>query len=115
MGPGGSGGAAQGRAKEVVLEQTGHFPPMDSVTETAEAAAEWIADEMARWRAQEAEWRQAWGRKTRAERTMISEEWKRMIGGDPKADAHQRSEREGRHWEVLTRSKEEGQSHRVWG
>jgi len=48
VGQGGSGGAAEGRVKEVML-QTGHLVAMERPEETADECAGWIASEMQRW------------------------------------------------------------------
>ena len=85
VGVGGSGGAAEGRVKEVLFEDAGHLIPMEIVEESADAAAEWLAPEMERWTQQEKEFRIKWSQKTRSEKQMISDEWKRRIGGDPRA------------------------------
>ena len=84
-GIGGSGGAKNGRVKEVLLDDIGHLIPMEAVNGCAQAAAEWLAPEIQRWRAEEAEFERAWGQKSRSEKVMISEEWKKRIGGDPRA------------------------------
>lgn len=86
VGTGGSGGAAEGRVKELVLEKIGHFPPMEAISDTGNASAEWIASEMDMWQRKENEWKAEWEEMSIAQRTMVSEEWKHMVGGDPKVD-----------------------------
>ncbi|KAL8755995.1 MAG: hypothetical protein Q9199_003229 [Rusavskia elegans] len=85
VGVGGSGGAAEGRVKQVLFEDAGHLIPMEIVEESAEAAAEWLAPEMQRWALQEKEFQAKWSQKTLAEKQTVSEEWKRRVGGDPRA------------------------------
>ncbi|KAI4238697.1 MAG: hypothetical protein LQ349_000914 [Xanthoria aureola] len=85
VGVGGSGGAAEGRVKQVLFEDAGHLIPMEIVEESAEAAAEWLAPEMQRWAQQEKEFQAKWSQKTLAEKQTLSEEWKRRVGGDPRA------------------------------
>ncbi|KAI4263002.1 MAG: hypothetical protein L6R42_001823, partial [Xanthoria sp. 1 TBL-2021] len=85
VGVGGSGGAAEGRVKQVLFEDAGHLIPMEIVEESAEAAAEWLAPEMQRWAQQEKEFQAKWSQKTLAEKQTVSEEWKRRVGGDPRA------------------------------
>ncbi|KAL8898872.1 MAG: hypothetical protein Q9192_001852 [Flavoplaca navasiana] len=92
VGVGGSGGAAEGRVKEVLFEDAGHLIPMEIVEESADAAAEWLAPEMERWTQQEKEFQVKWNQKTRSEKQMISDEWKRRIGGDPRAMAKGKSQ-----------------------
>lgn len=83
-GVGGSGGAEANRVKEVVFEDVGHLIPMEAVARCAAAAGEWLASEMKRWRAEEAEFKREWDAKERRAKYTISEEWKKNIGGDPK-------------------------------
>jgi hypothetical protein len=83
-GVGGSGGAREGRVKEVLLPNVGHLIPMEAVTACADAAAEWLKQEMQRWVQEEEEWRRAWESKSVRERRMLSEEWKMHVGGDPR-------------------------------
>lgn len=81
----GSGGAEEGRVREVVVEGVGHLVPMVAPKKTADAAAEFLAAELQRWRREEEEWRVQWQRKGRMERMTVDDEWKRQIGGDPRA------------------------------
>ncbi|KAL8672897.1 MAG: hypothetical protein Q9168_002651 [Polycauliona sp. 1 TL-2023] len=85
IGVGGSGGAAEGRVKEVLFEDAGHLIPMEIVEESAEAAAEWLVPEMERWAQQDKDFQTRWSQKTRAEKQTVSEEWKQKVGGDPRA------------------------------
>lgn len=48
-GLGGSGGAAVGNVKEVVIQKAGHLVVMEQVEKCADAAASWIQDEMRSW------------------------------------------------------------------
>ena len=85
VGVGGSGGAKEGRVKEVLFKDAGHLIPMEIVEESADAAANWLAQEMERWAQQEKEFQAKWSQKTRAEKQTVSEEWKYRVGGDPRA------------------------------
>ena len=84
-GVGGSGGAAEGRVKEVIFQDAGHLLPMEVSRDVADAVSGWIAEELKRWRRLEREWRQQWEAKSKEERTMITEEWKVNMGGDPRS------------------------------
>ncbi|KAL8694363.1 MAG: hypothetical protein Q9218_001000 [Villophora microphyllina] len=84
VGVGGSGGAKDGRVHQIVLEKAGHLVPMEAVVESADAAADWLAAEMQRWRQLERDFEAKWNSKTKLEKQTVSEEWKRRIGGDPK-------------------------------
>ncbi|MCJ1348531.1 hypothetical protein MMC31_006763 [Peltigera leucophlebia] len=45
-GPGGSGGASQGKVREVVLQETGHMIPFEKVKECADVISGWIEKEL---------------------------------------------------------------------
>ncbi|CAM1501893.1 Fc.00g038770.m01.CDS01 [Cosmosporella sp. VM-42] len=79
VGIGGSGGAKKGRVKEVVGEEYGHLIPMEAPLLCAKAAAEWVASELERWWTGEREYEE-WTKKSRVEKTTISEEFKSYIG-----------------------------------
>lgn len=90
-GVGGSGGATEGRVKGVTLESVGHLVPMEVPKLCAEKAIEWLGPETERWCTEEETWKKEWEAKTRLERQVVSEEWKRMAGGDPRAGSGKRS------------------------
>lgn len=77
-GIGGSGGAAKGRVREVVLD-CGHLVAMERVPQCADAIAGFLPGELARWREAQSEVEE--GRKGRERREMITidETWKREI------------------------------------
>lgn len=83
-GVGGSGGAVEGRVKEVVFEDAGHLLPMEIVQNVADAIGGWAVEELKRWRRLEKEWQVKWEAKSKEERMMITEEWSNKVGGDPK-------------------------------
>ncbi|PGH32674.1 hypothetical protein GX50_04521 [[Emmonsia] crescens] len=78
-GVGGSGGVVEGRVKSVRLNDVGHLIPMEAVGESADHAAEWLGKEMERWRTEEEELRREWEKKSKVEKSMIDEEWKRHV------------------------------------
>lgn len=82
-GIGGSGGAAKGRVKEVVLEGVGHLVAMEAPVQTAENTAKWIGQEMQLWR-QEAQKFAGWAKIPAVEKQALSEKWKDVLGGDPR-------------------------------
>ena len=83
IGIGGSGGAREGRVKDVLFEDAGHLIPMEFVEKTADAAAEWVGQEMGLWRKNEEKWRKEWDEKSKLDKMIVSEEWKEKIGGEP--------------------------------
>ncbi|KAF2667974.1 alpha/beta-hydrolase [Microthyrium microscopicum] len=70
-GLGGSGGEKAGRVKEVVVKNVGHLIPMIKVMETAGYAADWIGDELKRWRADEALLKRQWNSLPDEEKYML--------------------------------------------
>ena len=85
VGVGGSGGAKEGRVNSVTLEDVGHLIPMTVPQLCAEKAVEWLAPELRRWQDEEEKWTKEWKAAPRRERQVVSEEYKKMIGGDPRA------------------------------
>lgn len=82
MGLGGSGGAKQGRVKEVVLKNVGHLVVMEASGQCADAAAVWLGCEMERFNEEQSKYLQ-WTKKSMASKTTMSERWKKHIGGPP--------------------------------
>jgi pimeloyl-ACP methyl ester carboxylesterase len=80
--PGGSGGAKEGKVKEVVLKDIGHLVAMEAADQCADAAAGWLGQELKAWRKEQEAYLQ-WTKKSLAEKQTLSEEWKKMIGGPP--------------------------------
>ncbi|KAL9061761.1 MAG: hypothetical protein Q9206_000331 [Seirophora lacunosa] len=88
VGTGGSGGAAEGRVKQVTFEDASHLIPMEIVGKLADVTAEWIAQEMECWKGQEEQFEAKWSRKSRLEKQTVSAEWKRRVGGDPRVSSN---------------------------
>ena len=80
VGLGGSGGAKEGRVKEVVLEGIGHLVAMEATQKCAEVAAPWISQEIKRSE-EEKKLYVEWTQKSLIEKQTLSDEWKRRIGG----------------------------------
>ena len=82
VGVGGSGGVTAGRVKEIVLEEIGHLVAMEAGgnEQSAEAAAEWIGEELKRFVGEKKAYID-WMKKSSEEKTTLSEEWKKRIGG----------------------------------
>lgn len=83
-GVGGSGGAKEGKVKEVVLAGIGHLVAMEASVQCADAAAPWLAQELENFREARREYLE-WTKKSFVEKTTISQEWQKRIGGDAKA------------------------------
>ncbi|KAI9674548.1 MAG: hypothetical protein M1817_001886 [Caeruleum heppii] len=81
VGVGGSGGAAEGRVKKIVLAGVGHLFPLEAVGDTASHAASWLGEELKRVAVAEESFRATWSKKSVLEKSTVSDEWKRMFGG----------------------------------
>lgn len=79
-GLGGSGGAKEGRVKEVVLDKIGHLVAMEAAEACAEAASQWLGQEVKRAESQRKEYLE-WTKQRLSEKQTMSEEWKKMVGG----------------------------------
>lgn len=79
-GIGGSGGAREGRVKEVVLEGVGHLIAMEAIAECANAIAPWIATECERIAIDDKRFHAHWSTKTQIEKTTIDDKWYEMMG-----------------------------------
>lgn len=82
-GIGGSGGAHEGRVKEVVLKGVGHLVAMEAVAECADAIAPWIAGECQEMASQDEKLHREWSTKSQIEKTTIDEKWHEMMGPSP--------------------------------
>ncbi len=83
-GVGGSGGAKEGRVKEVVVASAGHLVAMEAVDACADAVAGWLEAELSRWREDERRITQEWAKRPKEDKLMVSEEWKKRILDEPR-------------------------------
>jgi hypothetical protein len=77
---GGSGGAARGRVKGIVIKGRGHLIPMEAVDQCATAIGDWTEKELQIWQRKQREYEE-WTKLPLRERQEITEEWKKRIGG----------------------------------
>ena len=84
IGVGGSGGAENGKVKGLTLKNVGHLVAMEAVQECADAAAEWIGNEIQIWKAEEQEHRKKWMARTLVQKQTVDAEWEERIGGNPR-------------------------------
>ncbi|RVX70369.1 hypothetical protein B0A52_05868 [Exophiala mesophila] len=82
-GVGGSGGVEQGRVKAVELKNTGHMIPLERPTQTARLVAEWVGNEVGRWKDSREEWNRMWKGKSLKEKQSLDSTWKDWMGGRP--------------------------------
>lgn len=82
-GIGGSGGAPENRVKAVFFPDMGHLLVFEEmgIGVCADAAADWLGKEMNRWSREEEEWSRDWTAKSVRDRTTLSEEWEKHMGG----------------------------------
>lgn len=72
-GVGGSGGRAEGRVAQVMVQDAGHLIPMEKVEESAEHIGGWIKKEMARYWDWECRTEEEWAGKQGMERRVLGE------------------------------------------
>lgn len=84
IGVGGSGGLKDGRVKGITLKGIGHLVAMEAVEDCADAASDWIGQEMQRWKKEEEDFRREWSKKSKIEKSTVDAKWKEMMGGDPR-------------------------------
>lgn len=77
-GVGGSGGAAEGRVKEVVLD-CGHLVAMERVPQCAEAIVGFLGGELELWRGEQKKFAELRAGVSGTELVMVDERWKRAI------------------------------------
>lgn len=73
-GIGGSGGAIAGRVKNTILD-CGHLVGLERVNECADAVAEFLGQELQRWRSDMHAFQQNWKLKPRREQITMDERW----------------------------------------
>lgn len=79
-GVGGSGGAKEGRVREIVLEGTGHLVAMERVGDCADGISEFLGEELGRWREERKEFEEKWIRGVKKEdKIIVGEKWKAEI------------------------------------
>lgn len=84
-GVGGSGGVQHGRVKAVNLKNTGHMIPLERPTQTATLVADWITQEINRWKKSQDEFDRLWKGKSLKEKQSLDQTWKAWMGGRPGA------------------------------
>ncbi|PKS11429.1 hypothetical protein jhhlp_003192 [Lomentospora prolificans] len=83
-GVGGSGGVLYGRVRQVILPEQGHLVPMENPGDCARLGAEWISQEITRWKEGEAKEFEEWKAKSLKEKTVLDEEWGTRLGVPPR-------------------------------
>ena len=81
-GLGGSGGAKDGKVKEVVLDGIGHLVAMEASERCADATAAWLGQELKRFNVEKQEYLE-WTKKSLSEKQTLTKEWEKRIGGKP--------------------------------
>lgn len=82
VGAGGSGGAANGRVREVLLQGIGHLIPMETVGVTADHCSIWVDEELKRFREEDARIEEMRRAIPREKRAFMTEEFVRTATGD---------------------------------
>ena len=85
IGPGGSGGAVEGKVRAITLPGVGHLIPMEAVAVTAEHISLWIGEITAAWIESERIFiKQREGRDRRTN-LVVDDQWLEHIGESPQA------------------------------
>jgi pimeloyl-ACP methyl ester carboxylesterase len=79
VGPGGSGGVKKGRVASVIFEDIGHLIPMEVVSRTADAAADWIVPELHRYYSIEEEHNREWSKVPKQLKPQMDEKYMKTI------------------------------------
>lgn len=74
-GPGGSGGASQGKVQEVVLQETGHMVPFEKVKECADVISGWIEKELRSYCADNKFYSEHVSGKSEKDMKVLSKQW----------------------------------------
>lgn len=74
-GPGGSGGAPQGKVQEVVLQETGHMVPFEKVKECADVISGWIEKELRSYCADKKFYSEHVSGKSEKDMKVLSKQW----------------------------------------
>ena len=77
-GRGGNGGVDKGRVKMVVLD-SGHMVCCEKVQRCAEAAADWLGQELERWRREEEFYRKNKSGKSERDGLVVSKQWMKTV------------------------------------
>jgi pimeloyl-ACP methyl ester carboxylesterase len=80
-GPGGSGGAKEGRVTQIMVEGAGHLIPMEKVEESALHVASWVGKEMGRFWDGEKRIGAEWGGKKGIERSLLADRFVQELEG----------------------------------
>jgi pimeloyl-ACP methyl ester carboxylesterase len=76
---GGSGGAAKGRVKEIMLDQIGHMIPQEVPRHCAESVAPWLRSELGRWHLEEKAFAASLTRISATEQATAGDQWKKHL------------------------------------
>src|SRR5690606_19673459 len=73
--PGGNGGVKRGGVRQVVFPEGGHLLPMENPAECAELAGQWVAEQLARWRAGEGGEFERWRLRDERKKRVLGDDW----------------------------------------
>ena len=93
VGVGGSGGVKQGRVSSVTFDGIGHLIPMEVVERTADECVGRLKPELDRWKAIEDAERAEWAQVPRKKKSVLSEEYVKVMTGDWMGDAQDKAKK----------------------
>jgi pimeloyl-ACP methyl ester carboxylesterase len=96
VGVGGSGGVKKGRVSSVTFDGVGHLIPMEVVERTADECVGWLKPEVDRWRKIEDEERAEWAAVPREKKSVLSEQYVKVMTGDWMGEAEERAQKKSK-------------------
>ena len=96
VGIGGSGGVKAGRVSSVTFDGIGHLIPMEVVGRTADECVGWLKPELDRWKKIDDEERAEWAKVPREKKSLLSEEYVKVMTGGWLEGAEERAQKNSR-------------------
>lgn len=76
---GGSGGVAADMVRHAVIDEGTHTFPMEKIDSAAEIMGPWVQREWQRWKEDEAQVAEEWGRLSTQEKTTFPSQWVKLV------------------------------------
>jgi hypothetical protein len=76
---GGSGGAVNGRVRDICFDQVGHQIPQEMPRDCAEAISRWLGPELKRWHEEDKAFRAEFDRMSPVEKVTTCDRWKYLL------------------------------------
>ena len=86
----------KGRVSSVTFDGIGHLIPMEVVERTADECVGWLKPELDRWRGIEDQERKEWAAVPRDKKSLLSEEYVKVMKGDWMGEAEERAQKKSK-------------------